>query len=108
SMNGVSTLKPGVRVRWYLPSRSTMSLRCWGTAQTDRTRITTTKSATSAANATRKNSSTSIPPHQRRGALDLDHPYPLADGEALRPVVRPGEPGLALDLDDAVLGVDRF
>src|SRR5262249_12516948 len=108
STKGTSTLKPGVRVRWYLPSRSTTSIRCWGTTRTERIRTTTTSRATIAATAMKNASSTSIPPHQRRRALDLDHAYPLADGEGLGRVVRTGEPGLALDLDNAVVGVDRF
>src|SRR6266508_7034640 len=106
SMNGISRFSPGVSVRWYLPSRSTTSIRCCGTTRTDRTNVTTTKRANTAANVMRKTSSTSIPPHQGGSALDLNDPDPFSDRIGLAHVVRPGEPGFTLDLDHSVLGVD--
>src|SRR4051812_38974368 len=108
STNGTSRLSPGFSVRWYLPSRSTTSIRCCGTTRIDRSTVITTISATKTAIAMRIIWPTyvSVLPHHCGCALDLDHPDPVARLERLRTVERPRPPGLAFDLYQPVVGVD--
>src|SRR3954468_7775274 len=108
STNGTSRLSPGFSVRWYLPSRSTTSIRCCGTTRIDRSTVITTISATKTAIAMRIIWPTyvSVLPHHCGCALELDHPDPVARLERLRTVERPRPPGLAFDLYQPVVGVD--
>src|SRR5947199_7720479 len=93
SRNGMSRFRPGFRVRWYLPSRSTTSIRCCGTTRTDRNSTVTTNIATIAASTRRTTSPgftyVSVPPHHRRCPLDFDHPDMLAGLELLCAVEGP-------------------
>src|SRR4051794_26806045 len=110
STNGTSRLSPGFSVRWYLPSRSTTSIRCCGTTRIERSTTMTTISATKAASTIRIVCPTyvSVLPHHRGSALDLDHADPVTGLVCLRAVERPGPPGLAVDLDQPMVGVDPF
>ena len=42
STNGIRMVRPGLSVRWYLPSRSTTPARACGMIRTDRTSTITT------------------------------------------------------------------
>src|SRR4051812_22955202 len=101
----MSRLSPGFKVLLYLPSRSTITSVCWRTILTDLTSGTTTTANTITARTISKISTALFLPHQGGGALELDHPDAVADGERLGAVKRPRPPQLALDLDHAaVLG----
>src|SRR6185503_14625735 len=88
STNGTRKFRPGVSVRWYLPSRSTTYMRCCGTTRTDRITVTSTNSAIPRITIRRMASAMSIPPDHRRDALDLHHVHPLTGLHDLRSVQR--------------------
>src|SRR5689334_23986428 len=108
SRNGTSRFKPGVSVRLYLPSRSTISIVCCGTTRTDRTSVMRTISPRPIAITKRTSSSgpISVPPHHGRGALDLHDAHALALGDHLGRVVGARPPQFTFDFHHAVIFVD--
>src|SRR5690349_13352605 len=106
SMKGTSRARPGSRVRWKRPSRSTTPALACGTIlmpamATKRTKSSRTTSAMTPPVMTKPLSFGD----ERRGALDLDDGHAVAWFEDLAVHVGPGRPLLALELDEAgVLG----
>src|SRR5688500_3112641 len=99
SRNGTRKFRPGVSVRWYLPSRSTTYMRCCGTTRTERITAISTNSATPSITISKMLSATSDPPDHRGTALDLHHVHPFARLHDLIRLQRPGLPVLTVDLD---------
>src|SRR5690242_21911755 len=79
STNGTRRFRPGLRVRLYLPSRSTTSIRCWGTMRTDRSTVTMANTTITIASTPITTSMAPslyvgqiVAPHDGGGAVDPD------------------------------------
>ena len=113
-MNGTSRLRPGLRVRLYLPSRSTTSWRCCGTIRTALASVITAISATaitSTADQRPSRSPLGIPVAHRRKKHRPATPGRSRPGPRSPEPARPGSktcvasyerarPQLAVDLDE--------
>src|SRR3954454_10233666 len=96
-------LRPGFRVRWYRPSRSTTSIRCCCTTRTDFESVMITSRTRPTARMMRNIlvPVNSLSPDERRCALDLDDADEDASVDDLRGIVGPRLPVLPADLHHA-------
>src|SRR5579862_4202919 len=107
STNGTTIARPGVRIRWKRPSRSTMPAFACGTIRIVRASMRTTNAAT-----TPMTMSATIPASllvdERRRALDLSDLNLRSGLEHLALVERARAPDLAADLHAAPARVHAF
>src|ERR1700749_1026844 len=109
STNGTMKFRPGSRVLRYRPNRSTFRARACGMIRTERTTVSRTMRATTAAMMISAMTMGLLPwVDERRRAFDLHDVDGLTDGDDQRLVVCTSRPLFAADPDPAAVAVDLF